>query len=60
MAEDEGMLPPGLAPKGENDDDIADGVAALFGIDLGDGNDSGALVHIDQEGDGRLCFFCCW
>ena len=52
MAEDEGMLPPGLTPEGENDDDIADGAAALFGIDLGDGDNSGAPVHIDLEGDG--------
>ena len=51
MAEDEGMLPPGLAPEGENDDDIADGAAALFGIDLVDGDGSGAPVHIDLEGD---------
>ena len=44
MAEDEGMLPPGLTPEGENDDDIADGAVALFGIDIGDGDGSSAPV----------------
>ncbi|XP_066316658.1 zinc finger BED domain-containing protein RICESLEEPER 2-like [Miscanthus floridulus] len=38
MAEDDGELPPGMAPEGENDDDIHDDTAALFGVDLGDGN----------------------
>jgi hypothetical protein len=37
MAEDDGDLPPGMAPEGENDDDICDDAAALFGVDLGDG-----------------------
>ena len=36
MAEDDGILPPGLAPKGKNNDDTHDDAAALFGIDLGD------------------------
>jgi hypothetical protein len=47
LAEDDG-LPPGLAPEGENDDDIRDDMAALFGIDVGDGS----AVPIDLDGDG--------
>jgi hypothetical protein len=47
MAEDDG-LPPSLAPEGENDDDIGDDAAALFGIDVGDG----FAVSIDLDGDG--------
>ncbi|XP_066313607.1 zinc finger BED domain-containing protein DAYSLEEPER-like [Miscanthus floridulus] len=38
MAEDDGELSPGMAPEGENDDDIRDDAAALFGVDLGDGD----------------------
>jgi hypothetical protein len=38
VAEDDGDLPPGMAPKGENDDDICDDAAALFGVDLRDGD----------------------
>ena len=47
MAEDDGVLPPGLAPEGENDDDTRDDAAALFGIDLGDG-----YAPIDLDGGG--------
>jgi len=46
MAEDGGLLPPGLVLEGENDDDIGVGAAALFGIDVGD--DSTAPVDLDE------------
>jgi len=46
MAEDDGELPPGMAPEGENDDDIRDDAAALFGVDLGDGDGGeGSIAH---------------
>ena len=38
MADEDGLLPVGLAPEGENDDDTRADAAALFGIDLGDGS----------------------
>ena len=38
MANEDGLLPVGLAPEGENDDDTRADAAALFGIDLGDGS----------------------
>ena len=47
MAEDNGILPPGLAPEGENDDDTRDNAAALFGIDLRDGY---APIDLDDGG----------
>jgi hypothetical protein len=50
MAEDNGVLSPGLAPKGENDDDTRDNVAALFGIDLEDGYASPTLIELDGDG----------
>jgi hypothetical protein len=51
MAEENGDLPPGMAPEGENNDDIDDDAAALFGVDLGD-NDSGegAIVTANPVG----------
>jgi hypothetical protein len=50
MAEDDGLLPPGLALDGKNDDDTRDDTAALFGIDLGDG--PAAPTPIELDGDG--------
>jgi hypothetical protein len=47
MAKDDG-LPPGLAPKGENDDDIGNDAAALFGIDIQD--DSAVPIGLDDDG----------
>jgi hypothetical protein len=47
MDKDDG-LPPGLAPEGENDDDIGDDAAALFGIDIQDG--SAVLIDLDDDG----------
>ena len=47
MAEDDGVLPPGLAPEGENDDDTHDDAAVLFSIDLGDGY---APIDLDDGG----------
>ena len=67
MADEDGLLPVGLALEGENDDDTRADAAALFGIDLGDG--SAALIDVDadggERGDGdyelqRLCSFGCW
>ena len=49
MAEDDGVLPPGLAPEGENDDNTRDDTAMLFGIDLRDGY---APINLD-DGDGE-------
>lgn len=48
MARDDAS-PPGLGPEGENDDDIREDAAALFGIDLGDGS---APSPINLDGDG--------
>jgi hypothetical protein len=48
MAEDDGLLPPGLAPEGKNDDDTRDDAATLFGIDLGDGYI--APIELDSDG----------
>jgi hypothetical protein len=48
MAEEDDHLPPGLAPEGENDDDVREDATALFGIDLGDG----PAAPIDLDGDG--------
>ena len=51
MAEDDGELPPGMAPEGENDDDIRDDAAALFGVDLGDGDGGeGATASVNPVG----------
>ena len=47
MAEDDGVLPLGLAREGENDDGTRDDAATLFGIDLGDG-----YAPIDLDGSG--------
>ena len=33
MADEDGLLPVGLAPEGENDDDTRADAATLFGID---------------------------
>ncbi|XP_066348537.1 uncharacterized protein [Miscanthus floridulus] len=48
MADEDGLLPVGLAPEGENDDDTRADAAALFGIDLGDG--SAAPIDVDADG----------
>ena len=48
MANEDGLLPLGLAPEGENDDDTRADAAALFGIDLGDG--SAAPIDVDADG----------
>jgi hypothetical protein len=48
MAEEDGLLPVGLAPEGENDDDTRVDTAALFGIDLGDS--SAAPIDVDADG----------
>ena len=50
MAEDDGVLPPGLAPEGENDDDTRDDAVVLFGNDLGDGY---APIDMDDGGGER-------
>jgi hypothetical protein len=51
MSEDDGDLPPGMAPKGKNDDDICDDSAALFGVDLGDGDGGeGAMATANPIG----------
>ena len=34
MADDDAVLP-GMAPEGEDDDDLREDAAALFGVDLG-------------------------
>jgi hypothetical protein len=47
MDKDDG-LPPGLAPEGENDDDIGDDATALFGINIQDG--SAVLIDLDDDG----------
>ena len=47
MAEDDGVLPLGLAREGENDDNTRDDAAALFGIDLRDGY---APIDLDDGG----------
>jgi hypothetical protein len=46
-ADDDDVLPPGLAPEGENDDDIREDAAALFGIQVGDDH-----APIDLDGGG--------
>jgi hypothetical protein len=48
-AEDDGVLPPGLAPEGENDDDLGADAVALFGIDVGDGS-AAAPIDLDATG----------
>ena len=48
MADEDGLLPVGLALEGENDDDTRADAAALFGIDLGDG--SAAPIDVDADG----------
>jgi hypothetical protein len=51
MAEDDGDLLLGMAPEGEIDDDIRDDAAALFGVDLGDGDGGeGATVTANSVG----------
>jgi hypothetical protein len=50
MAKDDGLLPPALAPEGENDDDTRADAAALFGFNLGDG--FAAPTPIDLDGNG--------
>jgi hypothetical protein len=53
MAEEDDHLPPSMAPKGENDEDVRGDAAALFGIDLGDG--PVAPIDLDDDsGGGRL------
>jgi hypothetical protein len=53
MAEDDGVLPPGLAPEGENNDDTKDDAVALFGIDLEDGSAAPTLIELDgNSGEG--------
>ena len=47
MAKDDGVLLPGLALEGENNDDTHDDAAALFCIDLGDD-----YAPIDLDGGG--------
>ncbi|XP_066384513.1 zinc finger BED domain-containing protein RICESLEEPER 2-like [Miscanthus floridulus] len=69
MVEDDGELPPGMAPEGENDDDIRDDAAALFGVDLGDGdggegatasanpvgsNSNGSVPSVAAAGNGKV------
>jgi len=46
MAEDDGLLPPGLVLEGENDDNIGADTAVLFAIDVGD--DSTAPIDLDE------------
>ncbi|XP_066358323.1 zinc finger BED domain-containing protein RICESLEEPER 1-like [Miscanthus floridulus] len=48
MADEDGLLPVGLAPEGKNDDDTRADAAALFGIDLGDS--SAAPIDVDADG----------
>jgi len=43
MADDDAVLP-GMAPEGEDDDDLREDAAALFGVDLGA---SQALIDLD-------------
>jgi hypothetical protein len=51
MAKDDGDLLPGMAPKGKNNDDICDDVAALFGVDLRDGDGGeGATATVNPIG----------
>jgi hypothetical protein len=49
VAEDDDVLLPRLAPEGENDDDLRDDVAGLFGIDL---DDAPMSTPVDLDGDG--------
>jgi hypothetical protein len=50
MAEDDGLLQPGLALKGENDnDDTRANVVMLFGIDLGDGSAAPTPIDLDDD-----------
>jgi hypothetical protein len=46
--EDEGILLPGQARDGKNDDDVGTNAAALFGTDVGDG--SAAPIDLDDNG----------
>ena len=46
MADDDAVLP-GMAPEGEDDDDLREDVAALFGVDL---RASQALIDLDGGG----------
>jgi hypothetical protein len=46
MADDDAVLP-GMAPEGEDDDDLREDAAALFGVDLG-----ASQAPIDLEGNG--------
>jgi hypothetical protein len=50
MDEDDGVLPPGLAPEGENDDDIHEDAATLFGVDLDGGAGEGATTTATGTG----------
>jgi hypothetical protein len=50
MAEDDGLLPPGLALEGENDDDTRADAAAMFGFDLGDGSATPTPIDLDDDG----------
>ena len=47
MAEDDGVLLPGLAPEGEDDDDTREDAIALFGIDVSSGF---APIDLDSGG----------
>jgi hypothetical protein len=46
MADDDAVLP-GMAPEGEDDDDLREDAAALFGVDLG-----ASQAPIDLDGGG--------
>ncbi|XP_066333309.1 zinc finger BED domain-containing protein RICESLEEPER 2-like [Miscanthus floridulus] len=48
MADEDGLLPVGLAPEGENDNNTRADAVALFGINLGDG--SAAPIDVDADG----------
>ncbi|XP_066344426.1 zinc finger BED domain-containing protein RICESLEEPER 1-like [Miscanthus floridulus] len=48
MADEDGLLPVGLALEGENNDDTRADAAVLFDIDLGDG--SAAPIDVDADG----------
>jgi hypothetical protein len=52
MAEDDDVLLSVLAPKDENDDDLRDGVVALFGIDLRDAAVPTPIDLEDNDGEG--------
>ena len=53
MADEDGLLPVGLAPEGENNDDTRADAAALFGIDLGDGSAAPTSIDVDADGGER-------